>query len=96
VLELTGSSSKIVFHPLPQDDPKQRCPDISLAKSVLGWQPQVQLAEGLKKTIDYLDQLLREKNTQPLVGASATSRRRFSGRATRLCGRNIDHCGLKG
>jgi UDP-glucuronate decarboxylase len=72
VLELTGSSSKIVFHPLPQDDPKQRCPVISLAKSVLGWRPQVQLAEGLKKTIDYLDQLLREKNAQPLVGASAS------------------------
>jgi len=61
VIELTGSSSKIVCQPLPQDDPKQRCPDISLAKSVLGWQPQVQLREGLKRTIDYFDQLLREK-----------------------------------
>jgi UDP-glucuronate decarboxylase len=61
VIEYTGSSSKIVFHLLPQDDPKQRCPDIGLAKSVLGWQPQVQLREGLKKTIDYFDQLLREK-----------------------------------
>jgi len=61
VIELTGSSSKIVCHPLPQDDPKQRCPDISLAKSVLGWQPQIQLREGLKRTIDYFDLLLREK-----------------------------------
>ncbi len=61
VIELTGSSSKLVFNPLPQDDPKQRCPDISLAKSVLGWQPQIQLREGLKRTIDYFDLLLREK-----------------------------------
>jgi UDP-glucuronate decarboxylase len=61
VIELTGSSSKVVFNPLPQDDPKQRCPDISLAKSVLGWQPQIQLREGLKRTIDYFDLLLREK-----------------------------------
>jgi UDP-glucuronate decarboxylase len=61
VIEITGSSSKIVCHPLPQDDPRQRCPDISLAKSVLGWQPQIQLREGLKKTIAYFDLLLREK-----------------------------------
>ena len=63
VIELTGASSKIVARPLPQDDPKQRCPDISLAKSLLAWQPTVQLREGLKKTIDYFDLLLREKAT---------------------------------
>jgi UDP-glucuronate decarboxylase len=61
VIELSGSSSKVVLKPLPQDDPKQRCPDISPAKSVLGWQPQIQLREGLKRTIDYFDLLLREK-----------------------------------
>ncbi|MCV3766008.1 UDP-glucuronic acid decarboxylase family protein [Rhizobium sp. TRM95796] len=53
VLELTGSKSKIVYLPLPQDDPMQRCPDISRAKEVLGWEPTVPLREGLKRTIDY-------------------------------------------
>jgi UDP-glucuronate decarboxylase len=61
VIELTGSSSKIVFHPLPQDDPKQRRPDIGLAQSLLAWQPKVQLRDGLKKTIAYFDKLLREE-----------------------------------
>src|SRR5215510_5645410 len=61
VIALTGSSSKIVARPLPQNDPKQRCPDIGLAKSLLAWQPQVQLRDGLAKTIDYFERLLREK-----------------------------------
>ena len=53
VIELTNSKSKIVFRPLPSDDPKQRQPDISLAKDVLGWKPSIELAEGLKKTVEY-------------------------------------------
>jgi UDP-glucuronate decarboxylase len=53
VLELTGSSSEIEFRPLPQDDPRQRQPDISKAKSVLGWEPSIALREGLSKTIEY-------------------------------------------
>lgn len=53
VVELTGSSSKIDYRPLPQDDPMQRCPDISLAKANLNWEPQIQLREGLEKTIEY-------------------------------------------
>jgi UDP-glucuronate decarboxylase len=53
VIRLTGSSSKLVFMPLPSDDPKQRQPDISLAKQVLDWQPKVDLADGLKETIAY-------------------------------------------
>lgn len=53
VIALTGSESKIVFKPLPEDDPKQRKPDITLAKDVLGWQPEVILEEGLKNTIEY-------------------------------------------
>lgn len=53
VLALTGSASKLVHMPLPADDPTQRRPDISLARSKLGWEPKVQLAEGLKHTIDY-------------------------------------------
>ncbi|WP_417679883.1 UDP-glucuronic acid decarboxylase family protein [Roseibium sp.] len=56
VLELTGSRSEIKFLPLPQDDPLQRCPDISRAKKHLGWEPQVPLREGLKKTIAYFEQ----------------------------------------
>lgn len=58
VLALTGSSSKLIFKPLPQDDPRQRQPDISLAKQLLDWQPTVMLDSGLKKTIDYFDKLL--------------------------------------
>ena len=53
VIELTGSRSTIDYRPLPQDDPLQRCPDITLAKAELDWTPQVQLREGLEKTIDY-------------------------------------------
>ncbi len=58
VIELTGSKSKMVFKPLPSDDPMQRQPNISLAKKTLGWKPQIKLEEGLKKTIVYFDQLL--------------------------------------
>jgi UDP-glucuronate decarboxylase len=53
VLRLTGSKSKLVYQPLPQDDPLQRQPDITLAKKELGWEPTINLEEGLKKTIDY-------------------------------------------
>ena len=53
IIKLTGSSSTLVYKPLPQDDPTQRCPDITLAKSKLGWEPTVPLETGLKRTIDY-------------------------------------------
>jgi UDP-glucuronate decarboxylase len=53
VIALTGSQSKIVFHPLPQDDPLQRKPNIYLARKRLGWEPKIQLEEGLRHTIDY-------------------------------------------
>jgi len=53
IIHLTNSKSKIVFLPALQDDPQQRCPDISLAKKVLNWQPKISLEEGLKKTIEY-------------------------------------------
>lgn len=58
VIELTGSDSKIVYEPLPSDDPMQRKPVIDLAKEKLGWQPTVQLEEGLLKTIAYFKQIL--------------------------------------
>ena len=61
VIEYTGSKSAIEYRPLPTDDPKQRRPDITLAKAKLGWEPKVALAEGLKKTIEYFDQFLRQQ-----------------------------------
>lgn len=62
IIDLTGSSSKLVFQPLPQDDPKQRKPDISLAKEKLnGWEPKTQLRAGLSKTIEYFDDLLKHE-----------------------------------
>ena len=59
VIELTGSSSKLVTRPLPEDDPKQRQPDITKAQALLGWQPRVELREGLTKTIGYFEGLLK-------------------------------------
>jgi dTDP-glucose 4,6-dehydratase len=58
VLEVTGSASKLVFEPLPQDDPKQRCPDISKAKALLGWEPKIDLRSGLQLSLDYFRQCL--------------------------------------
>jgi dTDP-glucose 4,6-dehydratase len=60
IIRLTGTSQKIVFKPLPEDDPKQRRPDISLAKRVLGWEPKVSRAEGLRITYEYFKSLPRE------------------------------------
>jgi UDP-glucuronate decarboxylase len=57
VLQLVGGKSKLVFRPLPSDDPRQRQPDISLAKAKLAWQPTVSLEDGLKETISYFDEL---------------------------------------
>jgi UDP-glucuronate decarboxylase len=60
VIALTGSASKLVHRPLPQDDPLQRCPDITLARSVLGWKPSVDLDRGLRLTADYFRTMLAE------------------------------------
>ena len=59
VIEITGSKSKIEHRPLPVDDPAQRCPDISLAREVLKWEPRVPLVEGLGRTVAYFDELLK-------------------------------------
>ena len=56
VIEITNSKSEIVNNPLPQDDPKQRCPDISLAKSTLNWDPTIEIREGVEKTASYFKQ----------------------------------------
>ncbi|MXO71608.1 UDP-glucuronic acid decarboxylase family protein [Alteraurantiacibacter buctensis] len=60
VIDLTGSASQLTFLPLPADDPKQRQPDITKAREVLGWEPKVNLRDGLTHTIAYFDQLLKE------------------------------------
>ena len=62
VVNLTNSKSKLIFKRLPMDDPQQRRPDISLAKEKLNWIPKIELEEGLKKTIDYFDRLLKKNN----------------------------------
>ncbi|MDL2303594.1 SDR family NAD-dependent epimerase/dehydratase, partial [Dysgonomonas sp. OttesenSCG-928-D17] len=59
VLDLTGSKSKLIFMPLPSDDPRQRRPDITLAKEKLNWEPKIQLRDGLVKTIEYFDKILK-------------------------------------
>ena len=64
VLEITGSKSKLMKMPLPQDDPRQRQPDISLAREKLNWEPKTQLREGLIKTVEYFDELLK-RNDRP-------------------------------
>jgi UDP-glucuronate decarboxylase len=65
VIDLVGSKSKMVFHPLPSDDPKQRQPNIDKAREHLGWTPKVELREGLTRTIAYFDGLLKEGD--PLI-----------------------------
>jgi UDP-glucuronate decarboxylase len=67
VIELTGTKSRIVHRPLPQDDPRQRQPDIAKAKAKLGWAPQTPLREGLTRTIDYFEKMLRDDAIRPFV-----------------------------
>ena len=61
IIDLTGSESRIVFKPLPQDDPRRRCPDITLAREKLGWKPKIDLMTGLKKTVEYFSDLIRRE-----------------------------------
>jgi UDP-glucuronate decarboxylase len=63
VIEMTGSKSKLIFAPLPSDDPKQRKPDIKRAKDILGWEPKTQLRDGLQKTISYFDEHLKKNES---------------------------------
>ena len=58
IIEITNSKSKLIFLPLPGDDPKQRQPDITLAKNKLDWSPKIQLQDGLKRTIEYFDSII--------------------------------------
>ncbi len=70
ILDITGSRSKIVHQPLPQDDPRQRKPDITKAKDLLGWMPTMALKEGLIKTIAYFEDMIRESGTINILGKS--------------------------
>lgn len=63
IIKLTGSKSEISYHPLPSDDPRQRKPDISKAELLFGWQPNIQIEEGLNSTIAYFEQVLNAKKT---------------------------------
>jgi UDP-glucuronate decarboxylase len=68
ILKLVNGKSKLIFKPLPIDDPMQRCPDISLARKHLNWEPKVQLEEGLGKTITFFDELLKSNRAVARVG----------------------------
>jgi dTDP-glucose 4,6-dehydratase len=61
IIKLTGTTQKIVYKPLPVDDPKQRQPDITKAKAILGWEPKVTRADGLKITYEYFKNLPKEE-----------------------------------
>ena len=71
LIQMTGSASRIIFKPLPQDDPIQRRPDITLAREKLGWEPEIQLSEGLEKTIAYFRSLIGDSSrlTSKLIGS---------------------------
>jgi UDP-glucuronate decarboxylase len=69
IIRLTGSRSRLVYRPLPQDDPLQRCPDITLARSTLGWEPTVPLDDGLTRTIAYFERMLVERGEKAAVAA---------------------------
>jgi dTDP-glucose 4,6-dehydratase len=65
IIATTGSASQIKFEALPQDDPRQRCPDISKAQRLLGWKPKVELESGLKLSLEYFRQAVAKKKEQP-------------------------------
>ncbi len=67
VINLTGSRSHIVHRPSPQDDPRRRRPDISKANDLLGWSPQIQLSDGLIRTIKYFEELLTDEAIRPNI-----------------------------
>lgn len=84
VVEMVGSKSKIIYLPLPKDDPKQRKPDIRKAKELLDWEPKIQLREGLEKTIEYFKNLdLRRYKNPTDHTAHANSEKESEGPPTK-------------
>ncbi|TAK06884.1 MAG: SDR family oxidoreductase [Candidatus Manganitrophaceae bacterium] len=79
IIALTGSRSKIVYRPLPQDDPTQRRPDITLAKQALSWEPTIRLEAGLKRTIDYFEQSLLGQKEMTVRSAARPVRAKQNG-----------------
>jgi UDP-glucuronate decarboxylase len=71
VIAMTGSRARLVFKPLPADDPKQRQPDITRAKTLLGWEPKVQLREGLTRSLDYFRAAVEAERARPQARAAA-------------------------
>jgi UDP-glucuronate decarboxylase len=78
IIRATGSKSKIIEKPIPQDDPKQRQPDIAAAREMLGWEPTVPFEEGLRLTIDYFESLLSLHENVPVLSIGPKSVKRFS------------------
>ena len=70
VISLTGSRSQVVHRPLPEDDPRQRMPDISRARNVLGWEPRTKLEDGLRRTIAYFEEVLRDNRVREALADS--------------------------
>jgi UDP-glucuronate decarboxylase len=70
IIEMVGAKSKIVRRPLPENDPRQRQPDITLAKKHLSWEPRTQLQEGLTRTIAYFETMLSEKNVRKTLSVT--------------------------
>ena len=81
IIQLTNSRSKLRFEPLPEDDPRQRQPDISLASRELGWRPTIPLAEGLRKTIAYFEGELGDRVSRDINGSTANQTASAVGRA---------------
>ena len=94
VIAMTGSRSRIVHRALPQDDPRQRRPDISQAQELLGWGPTVMLAEGLQRTIAYFEQLLSKDKLRIREGLSVAPARSSPRRKMRELARNGDAAAL--
>jgi UDP-glucuronate decarboxylase len=73
IVRLTGSKSEIVYRPLPQDDPTQRCPDITLARKLMEWEPTVALDDGLQRTIAYFAALLARGGVEGIRPVTAVA-----------------------
>jgi UDP-glucuronate decarboxylase len=71
IIEMTGAKSKLRFEPLPSDDPRHRQPDISMGRSILKWEPKIELREGLTKTIAYFDNILRKEDLHRREGVDS-------------------------